>query len=67
MLLVSIVGGMFLSRYARRQPIIDRLTWASRYVFLGLHWVMRFAPIGAFGGMAFTIGKYGVGTLHSAG
>ncbi|MGY2132485.1 cation:dicarboxylate symporter family transporter [Hymenobacter sp. HD11105] len=66
-LLVSIVGGMFLSRYARRQPIIDRLTWASRYVFLGLHWVMRFAPIGAFGGMAFTIGKYGVGTLIPLG
>jgi aerobic C4-dicarboxylate transport protein len=66
-LLVSIIGGMFLSRYARRQPIIDRLTWASRYVFLGLHWVMRFAPIGAFGGMAFTIGKYGVGTLIPLG
>lgn len=66
-LLVSIVGGIFLSRYARRQPIIDRLTWASRYVFLGLHWVMRFAPIGAFGGMAFTIGKYGVATLIPLG
>lgn len=66
-LLVSIIGGMALSRYAGRQPIIDRLTWASRYVFLGLHWVMRFAPIGAFGGMAFTIGKYGVGTLIPLG
>ncbi|MBC6605850.1 cation:dicarboxylase symporter family transporter [Hymenobacter sp. BT188] len=66
-LIISIVGGIFLSRYARRQPIIDRLTWASRYVFLGLHWVMRFAPIGAFGGMAFTIGKYGVETLIPLG
>ena len=28
---------------------------------------MRLAPIGAFGAMAFTIGKYGVGTLVSLG
>ena len=26
---------------------------------------MLFAPVGAFGGMAFTIGKYGIGTLFS--
>ena len=29
--------------------------------------VMKVAPIGAFGAMAFTIGKYGVGTLLSLG
>ena len=29
--------------------------------------IMKFAPIGAFGAMAFTIGKYGVGTLLSLG
>ena len=29
--------------------------------------IMKVAPIGAFGAMAFTIGKYGVGTLLSAG
>ncbi|GAA3927246.1 cation:dicarboxylate symporter family transporter [Hymenobacter algoricola] len=62
-LLVSIVVGMVLSRYPRRQPVIDRLNWASKYVFRGLHLVMIFAPIGAFGGMAFTIGKYGIATL----
>ncbi|WP_426490952.1 cation:dicarboxylate symporter family transporter [Hymenobacter sp. 102] len=62
-LLVSIVLGMVLSRYAGRQPIIDRLSWASKYVFRGLHLVMLFAPIGAFGGMAYTIGKYGIATL----
>ncbi|MDU0371407.1 cation:dicarboxylate symporter family transporter [Hymenobacter endophyticus] len=62
-LLVSIVLGMVLSRYAGRQPIIDRLSWASKYVFRGLHLVMIFAPIGAFGGMAYTIGKYGIATL----
>ncbi|STH70618.1 C4-dicarboxylate transport protein [Escherichia coli] len=29
--------------------------------------IMRLAPIGAFGAMAFTIGKYGVGTLVQLG
>jgi len=62
-LLVSIVLGIVLSRYAGRQPIVVRLAWASKYVFRGLHLVMLFAPIGAFGGMAFTIGKYGIATL----
>ncbi|UOQ64576.1 cation:dicarboxylate symporter family transporter [Hymenobacter volaticus] len=62
-LLVSIVLGMLLSRYSGRQVIIDKLNVASKYVFKGLHFVMVFAPIGAFGGMAYTIGKYGVATL----
>jgi len=62
-LLVSIVLGMLLSRYKGRQAIIDKLNVASKYVFKGLHFVMLFAPIGAFGGMAYTIGKYGVATL----
>jgi aerobic C4-dicarboxylate transport protein len=36
-------------------------------VFRGLHLVMLLAPIGAFGGMAFTIGKYGLATLLPLG
>jgi len=39
------------------------LTQISRYVFKALHYVMLFAPVGAFGGMAYTIGKYGLKTL----
>jgi aerobic C4-dicarboxylate transport protein len=38
----------------------DRL---SRAMFGVLAIVMKLAPLGAFGGMAFTIGKYGIGTL----
>ena len=38
------------------------------HVFFGVvNLIMRFAPIGAFGAMAFTIGKYGIGTLASLG
>ena len=66
-LLLSIVFGIGLSKYAARKPIIHFLKEASKYVFRSLHWVMRLAPIGAFGGMAFTIGKYGIATLLPLG
>ncbi|QJD80699.1 C4-dicarboxylate transporter DctA [Spirosoma rhododendri] len=62
-LLVSIVVGIVLSRYEGRERVLGWLSAASKWVFKGLHLVMRFAPIGAFGGMAFTIGKYGIATL----
>ena len=66
-LLASIVLGILLSKYAGRKPIIHLLKGASKYVFHGLHLVMLLAPIGAFGGMAFTIGKYGIATLLPLG
>ena len=62
-LLVSIVVGMLLSRYEGRDRILSWFSVASKWVFRALHIVMRFAPIGAFGGMAYTIGKYGIATL----
>ena len=66
-LLLSIAFGIFLSKYNNRDKLIKPLSIASKYVFKGLHWVMLFAPIGAFGGMAFTIGKYGIDTLMPLG
>ena len=40
----------------------------AAHVFFGIvGFIMKVAPIGAFGAMAFTIGKYGVGTLVSLG
>ena len=66
-LLVAILLGILLSKYAGRQPVIHFLKEASRYVFRGLHLVMLLAPIGAFGGMAYTIGKYGLATLLPLG
>jgi aerobic C4-dicarboxylate transport protein len=35
----------------------------SQIIFNMMKFVMRFAPVGAFGGMAFTIGNYGLSTL----
>lgn len=66
-LLFSIGFGIFLNRYRGRQKIISLLTFTSKYIFKALHIVMLFAPIGAFGGMAFTIGKYGLQTLVPLG
>jgi aerobic C4-dicarboxylate transport protein len=66
-LLFSILFGIFLSKFKGRKRIIDTLFFLSKYVFKALHFVMLFAPIGAFGGMAFTIGKYGLQTLVPLG
>lgn len=62
-LAVAIVLGAVLSNYSGRQKVIDFLAPISKVIFKALHRVMMLAPIGAFGGMAFTIGKYGIQTL----
>ncbi len=66
-LLFSIFFGMLLSKFKQKEKIINPLQTASRYIFKALHLVMLFAPVGAFGGMAFTIGKYGIATLLPLG
>ena len=62
-LLLSIVFGVVLSKVQQREKIIRVLSRLSQYVFRALHLVMYLAPIGAFGGMAYTIGEYGIDTL----
>jgi aerobic C4-dicarboxylate transport protein len=62
-LVFSIFFGTLVGRLPQRQQITDILSFASKYVFKALHIVMLCAPIGAFGGMAFTIGKYGLNAL----
>ena len=66
-LVAALVLGMLLSRWENRKKVLDILSKISKYVFKALHFVMYFAPIGAFGGMAFTIGKFGTVALFSLG
>jgi aerobic C4-dicarboxylate transport protein len=66
-LLLAILMGVILSNYSGRQKIVDWLTPISKKIFWALHKVMYLAPIGAFGGMAFTIAKYGINTLLPLG
>ncbi|MEI6086479.1 MAG: cation:dicarboxylase symporter family transporter [Bacteroidota bacterium] len=62
-LMVAIFAGIILNYSNHRLKIIHFLGTLSHYVFTALKWVMYLAPIGAFGGMAFTIGKFGLKTL----
>lgn len=66
-LLFAIIAGIVVSKLKSKDAILPKVYWMSKYVFKGLHIVMKLAPIGAFGGMAFTIGKYGVATLLPLG
>jgi Na+/H+-dicarboxylate symporter len=66
--LFSVLFGLALCRYAERvKPLIDLLDQVSRGLFGIVGFVMVLAPLGAFGAMAFTIGKYGLGTLWQLG
>ena len=48
-------------------PIRDAVERLTEVVFKVLSFIMKLAPLGAFGAMAFAIGKYGVSTLTSLG
>jgi aerobic C4-dicarboxylate transport protein len=63
-LLVSVLFGFALSLAGpRSRPLLELLEAFTRLVFGVVAILMRFAPIGAFGAMAFTIGKYGLASL----
>jgi aerobic C4-dicarboxylate transport protein len=63
-LLVAVLFGFALSLAGPRcKPILDFLELLTEAVFGIVKIVMRFAPIGAFGALAFTIGKYGLSSL----
>ncbi|MDE2486315.1 MAG: dicarboxylate/amino acid:cation symporter [Alphaproteobacteria bacterium] len=68
-LFFSVMFGLALGMSGERgQPVREFLDSASSVVFRLVAILMRTAPIGAFGAFAFTIGKYGVGTIaHLAG
>src|SRR5947199_3030261 len=51
----------------RGKPVLDFIDTVSHALFNIVGIIMKVAPLGAFGAMAFTIGKYGVGTLASLG
>lgn len=62
-LIAAIIFGIVLSKFNGKKNVVEKLQIASKYLFKGLHYVMKFAPIGAFGGMAYTIAKFGIKTL----
>jgi aerobic C4-dicarboxylate transport protein len=63
-LFISLLFGFALSLAGPRcKPLVDLLDSVTRVVFGVVAILMRFAPIGAFGAMAFTVGKYGLASL----
>jgi len=63
-LLVALLFGFALSAVGPRcKPLVDVFDALTHAVFGVVNIVMRFAPIGAFGAMAFTVGKYGIVSL----
>ncbi|NOW44925.1 aerobic C4-dicarboxylate transport protein [Novosphingobium sp. SG751A] len=67
-LVVAILFGVALARVGERgAPIVDLLERVTTVIFDLVGILMKAAPIGAFGAMAFTIGKFGLGTLVHLG
>ena len=65
-LLVAVLFGAALTRAgAAGRRVLDFFSEIGDVLFGIVGIIMRFAPIGAFGAMAFTIGKFGLGTLAS--
>jgi aerobic C4-dicarboxylate transport protein len=67
-LFFAILFGFALHRFGGRGTLVfDFIERFSHVLFDVVGIVMKFAPIGAFGAMAFTIGKYGIASLFSLG
>ena len=63
-LFVAIIFGIGLSMTQEKsKPVIDFLHALAHPIFKIVEMIMKLAPIGAFGAMAFTVGKYGLAVL----
>jgi aerobic C4-dicarboxylate transport protein len=66
-LLLAILVGLALVSLDKDRTITRLADSVSHVAFKIIAFIMELAPIGAFGAMAFTIGRYGLGTLLSLG
>ena len=63
-LFVAVLFGIALAMVGERgKPVLDLLNAVTAPVFRLVALLMKAAPVGAFGAMAFTIGKYGIGSV----
>ena len=67
LLVATLLGVALLGLGARVEGLVLVLDQLSQALFAVVGIVMRLAPIGAFGAMAFTVGRYGIGSLLSLG
>jgi len=67
-LFIAVLSGFALVWLGERaKPLVDMVEITGKMVFVIVGIVMWTAPIGAFGAIAFTVGKFGVGSLASLG
>jgi len=67
-LFFSVLFGIALSKIGdKAKPIYSGIKSLEQGLFMVINIIMKAAPIGAFGAMSFTIGKFGVGSLASLG
>jgi aerobic C4-dicarboxylate transport protein len=67
-ILVSVLMGVALVQLGETgKPLVSVIDLLLQSLFRIVAMVMKLAPLGAGAGMAFTIGKYGIGTLMSLG
>jgi len=60
-------GLALLKAGAAAAPLVNLIAAISDALFAIVGMIMRLAPLGAFGAMAFTVGRYGIGSLVSLG
>lgn len=67
-LLISVLVGFGLTRVGKAgEPVVQGIESFSHVLFAAFGFIMKLAPIGAFGAMAFTVGKYGIDSIGSLG
>lgn len=67
-LLFAVLFGFSLHHIGEKgKPIFNIIDGFSQVIFGIINMIMKLAPIGAFGAIAFTIGKYGIGSLVQLG
>jgi Na+/H+-dicarboxylate symporter len=67
-LLLAIICGFGLTKIgAAGKPVLDGINSFAHMLFAAFGLIMKLAPIGAFGAMAFTVGKYGIKSIGSLG
>ncbi|AWT55343.1 C4-dicarboxylate transporter DctA [Mycolicibacterium smegmatis] len=66
-LFFAVLFGLGLAKFGEHGPpvVLEFIDHLSHIFFTVIGWIMRLAPLGAFGAMAYIIGQYGIGSLGS--
>ncbi|MGV9824141.1 C4-dicarboxylate transporter DctA [Gordonia sp. NPDC003429] len=68
-LFFAVLFGLALAKLGEKGPpiILEFIDQSSHIFFTMIGWIMKLAPVGAFGAMAFVVGQYGLSSLASYG